>query len=67
MEQFPERLKSLRTARRLSARTLAELCGLSKGMISRYERGECEPTAHAVCAIADFFEMTTDALLGREN
>ena len=43
MEQnisFPQRLQALREKRRLSRRTLAELCGLSKNMISLYERGD---------------------------
>ena len=62
---FPKRLQNLRERRRISRRVLSELCGLSKNMIAQYERGEKEPTAGALVEIADFFEVTTDYLLGR--
>ena len=57
MEQnaaFPQRLQTLREKRRLSRRTLAELCGLSKNMISLYERGEKAPSVDALINLADF-------------
>ena len=70
MEQnaaFPQRLQTLREKRRLSRRTLAELCGLSKNMISLYERGEQAPSVDALINLADFFGVSTDYLLGRKN
>ena len=63
MEQnisFPQRLQALREKRRLSRRTLAELCGLSKNMISLYERGEKAPSVEALVNLADFFGVSTD-------
>lgn len=70
MEQnaaFPQRLQTLREKRRLSRRTLSELCGLSKNMISLYERGEKAPSVDALINLADFFGVSTDYLLGRKN
>ena len=70
MEQnaaFPQRLQTLREKRRLSRRTLAELCGLSKTMISLYERGEKAPSVDALINLADFFGVSTDYLIGRKN
>ena len=70
MEQnaaFPQRLQTLREKRRLSRRTLAELWGLSKNMISLYERGEMAPSVDALINLADFFGVSTDYLLGRKN
>lgn len=64
---FPEKLRALREQRRLSRRTLAELCGLSKNMISLYERGEKAPSVDALISLADYFEVSTDDLLGRKN
>jgi len=64
---FPQRLQTLREKRRLSRRTLAELCGLSKNMISLYERGEKAPSVDALINLADFFGVSTDYLLGRKN
>ena len=63
---FPERLRRLRERRQISRRTLSELCGLSKNMISVYERGEAEPSAAALIALADTFEVSVDYLLGRK-
>lgn len=65
--QFPQRLRKLRERRHLSRKTLGELCGLSKNMIGRYERGEIEPTAPALILIADYFEVPIDYLVGRQN
>lgn len=62
---FPQRLQRLREQRKISRRVLSELCGLSKSAISRYERGEQEPTAGVLLMLADYFEVPTDYLLGR--
>ena len=68
MEQnaaFPQRLQTLREKQRLSRRTLAELCGLSKNMISLYERGEKAPSVDALIKLADYFGVSIDFLLGK--
>lgn len=62
---FPERLKQLRTQRRVSQRALSELCGLGKNTISRYENGEIVPTLSSLEAMADYFGVTLDDLAGR--
>lgn len=64
---FPQRLQTLREKCRLSRRTLAELCGLSKNMISLYERGEKAPSVDALINLANFFEVPIDYLLGRKK
>lgn len=64
---FPRRLQTLREKRRLSRRTLAELCGLSGNMIGMYERGEKAPSVDALVHLADYFGVSTDYLLGRKN
>ena len=61
-EQFPERLKKLRERRRISRRVLSELCGLSKNMVARYERGERLPSIEEAALLADFFGVTLDDL-----
>lgn len=62
---FPERLRRLREKKRVSRRVMADFCELSKSAVARYERGEQEPTASAVCRMADYFGVSTDYLLGR--
>lgn len=66
-EIFPVRLRRLRERRRMSRKALGELCGMSKNIIGRYERGEAEPTMGSLISLADFFEVPIDYLIGRQN
>lgn len=67
MEDFSIRLRRLREQKRINRKVLGELCGLSKNAIGKYERGEREPTASSLIAIADFFEVSIDYLVCRKN
>ncbi|MBR7149477.1 MAG: helix-turn-helix transcriptional regulator [Oscillospiraceae bacterium] len=67
VKTFAKRLQNLREKRRISRCVLSELCGLSKNQISRYERGEQMPNADALCALAEFFGVSTDYLLCRDK
>ena len=64
---FPARLKALREAKQIDRKTLGELCGLSKDMIGQYERGNRAPSLTVVIALADYFDVSLDYLLGREK
>ena len=66
MEEFPKRLQLLRKRQHKSRKTLSELCGLHSDAIRRYERGEEKPNLDSLVAIADYFEVTLDYLVGRE-
>ena len=66
-EQFPQRLQKLRERRRISRYVLSELCGLNYQAVRRYERGEVSPTLDSLIAIADFFEVSLDYLVGRSD
>jgi transcriptional regulator with XRE-family HTH domain len=63
--EFRQRLQSLREKKRISRKVLSELCGLGSDAVRRYERGEVEPTLHSLVAIAEFFEVSVDYLVGR--
>jgi len=65
--EFPKRLKKLRERQRRKQYVVSELCGLNRSTIRRYERGEMEPSAKALEAIADYFEVSVDYLLGRTD
>ena len=67
MEIFGTRLKELRQEKRLSMIALAKQVNISNSIICRYENDKAEPTAPNIIALADFFGVTTDYLLGREN
>lgn len=64
---FPQRLQKLREGQHKSRRVLSELCGLSPDAVRRYERGEAKPTMEALIAIADYFCVSIDYLVGRTN
>ena len=61
------RLKELREKRRLSQITLAMELNLSQNSISRYETGEREADHATLIAIADYFGVSIDYLLGRTD
>ena len=68
MPKFSERLRQLRTERGISQQTLANSLGdISKSSINMYERGEREPGLEMLEAIADFFNVDMDFLLGKSN
>ncbi len=64
---FPDRLRGLRERRGISRRMLSELCGLPHDSVRRFERGEMSPTIEAAAAIADFFDVSLDWLVGRTH
>lgn len=66
-EVFRERLQKMRERRRISRIVLAELCGLAPDAVRRYEKGEAEPKLKALIALADYFEITIDFLVGHEK
>lgn len=65
--EFARRLQLLRERKRVSRKALGELCGLSKGQIGRYERGERVPDIETAREIADFFGVSLDYLCGSEK
>lgn len=67
MDEFPMRLRYLRERRGISRSTMSELCGLSKSMISKYERGEREPTKEPLKELADYFGVSIDFLVGETD
>lgn len=66
METFGQRLKALRNGRGISQNELSKYIGVSKSSVNMYERDEREPGFETLEAIADFFNVNMDYLLGRE-
>lgn len=66
METFRKNLQALREKRRISRIVASELCGLASDSIRKYERGEREPSLSSLIAMAEFFEVTVDELIGRK-
>lgn len=63
---FKERLKELRKQRGVSQAVLAERLGMSKSTIGMYETGDITPSLEALNALADYFNVDIDYLLGKE-
>ena len=64
---FRQRLKDLRIKQKRSRIVVSELCGLPPDAIRRYERGEALPNVESLIAIADYFCVSVDYLIGRTN
>lgn len=68
MAKFADRLRSLRNDRGLSQQELAKQLGcVSKSSVNMYERGEREPDFEKLEAIADYFNVDMDYLLGKSD
>ncbi len=63
---FGERLKELRTERKISQMELAKATGISQSAIAKWELGKTEPTASALIRLSEYFSETVDYLLGIE-
>lgn len=64
MAEFNEQLKYLRKREHLTQSELANKVGLTKAMISMYERGQRKPSYEAEEALADVFNVSIDVLRG---
>ncbi len=67
MSTFSERLRALRKMQQETQEHAANGIGISRGMLSNYELGTREPDFVMLCHIADYYEVTTDYLLGRSD
>ena len=61
-----EIIKELRTERGLSQAALAREIGVSQKAVDYWERGINEPKASYIVALAEFFGVISDELLGRK-
>ena len=61
------RLKKLRKERRISQLKLALDLNMNQNTISRYENLEREADYETLIAIADYFDVSIDYLLGRRD
>lgn len=64
---FSSRLISLRKERQMTQLELAEALHKTRSTISGYETEGKEPDYDMLCALASFFGVTTDYLLGSSN
>ena len=62
---FGDNLSLLRKEKNMEQMLLAKVLGMSQQTISRWENNVVEPDIKSLIKIADYFDVTTDYLLGR--
>lgn len=65
---FAERLKLLRTNRKITMQKLADEIGLkNKGTIGQFETEITVPSSETLISLADYFDVSIDYLVGRSD
>ena len=64
---FAARLSELLNMHNLSKRALAKNIGVSAMSISEWTSGKVQPTAENIYIIAEYFDVSSDYLLGLED
>ncbi len=59
-------LRALRMQKNLSQEDIAKILNISRQAYSRYENDQREISLSSLCKLADFYDETTDTILGRE-
>ena len=67
MKTFKDVFKELRQSRDLTQTELAKKLGISRSTVAMYESGDRIPRPDDLEAIADFFNVDLDFLLGRST
>lgn len=64
MKNLGQRIKELRQEKGVDQTEFAKWLGTSQTNVSRWENDKFEPDLETIVKIAQFFEVTTDYLLG---
>ena len=64
---FSERLIELRKSRGLTQKQVYEAINMSSIGYQRYEYGDREPAYQKLIALADYFDVSLDYLVGRSD
>lgn len=67
MSTFKENLKALRIENGVGQVELAKQIGVSKGIISLWENGLREPNMYSLIALAKYFKVSIDFLVGLKD
>lgn len=64
---FAKRLKKLRLNKQVNQQAIADYVGINQPAVARLESGKMEPTGEVLSKLADYFNVSTDYLLGRKE
>ena len=62
-----KRIRNLREDKDLTQKQIAEILGMSQTGYSKYETGENDIPTQILIKLADFYQTSTDYILGRTN
>lgn len=62
-----QRIRNLREDNDLKQRELAEILNCSQRIYSNYERGDVDIPTEILIKLADYYNVSTDFILGRTN
>lgn len=66
-QKFGERLRKLRSQKKLSQKEFGKIFSLAESTISGYENGSRTPDIELIAKFADFFGVSIDYLYGRTD
>lgn len=64
---FAERVKELRQSRNMNQVQLAKALCVTKQTVSNWENDNIQPSISMLIKIADYFSVSTDYILGRDD
>lgn len=64
MDGFPQRLKQLRTIRKVTQKELADYLHVSQNAVFNWENGKREPSIDVIKKIADYFGVSYSSMMG---
>ena len=67
MADISDTLKDLRTAKSVTQSEIADILHLKTNAYQAYERGASQPSCNTLIALADYYGVTTDHILGRDS
>lgn len=62
---FSQRILCLKNSRNLLQKDIAQAINITVRQYQRYEKGETQPTLPVLLALADYFDVSLDYLVGR--
>lgn len=65
--QLSDALRRFRKTFKITQKQAAKAAGVTEAMYQFYEYGKSEPTASVLIALADYFDVSLDYLVGRSD
>ncbi|MDR1100997.1 MAG: helix-turn-helix domain-containing protein [Clostridiales bacterium] len=67
MSEYHKRLRTLRLSKNIMSKQMAEFLNIVPRNYQRYETGDVDPPTSKTIALADYFNVSLDYLVGRSD